>query len=156
MHIFVDSSVNHKKNKAVGCYVVVNDLSIDLKQIRENIQFITLESNSSTAAELEIVKYIFSIIVSNGTHPIYLYTDCQQVAHLSTKKGYSHHHKNKDIYEEILYYLDKLNITVIKVKGHVKKDLQDDKKQQIFSLVDKAARKKVREEIIYNNHLENM
>ena len=40
MHIFVDSSVDHKKNKSVGCWVAVYDLERDLDDIAENIQYI--------------------------------------------------------------------------------------------------------------------
>jgi len=152
MHIFVDSSINHQKNKAIGCYVIVNDLDTDLEKIQENIQFVTLESNSSTSAELETIKYVISSIESTGKHPIYLYTDCHCVVRLAYTKGYSQQHKNKDIYEKLLYSIEKLNITIIKLKGHIKKELQTDKKQQIFSLVDKTARKKVREISIYENH----
>ena len=82
MHIFVDSSVDHKKNKSVGCWVAVYDLERDLDVIAENIQHIFLQSNSSTSAELETIKHILSNVTSNGKHQINLYTDCSRLVKL--------------------------------------------------------------------------
>ena len=145
MHIFVDSSVDHKKNKSVGCWVAVYDLERDLDDIAENIQHIFLQSNSSTSAELETIKHILSNVTSNGKHQINLYTDCSRLVKLYENKSFKKNNKNADIYKELLDLFDELNVKVIKLKGHLKKELQIDKKQQIFSLVDKRSRKMMRE-----------
>ena len=145
MHIFVDSSVDHKKNKSVGCWVAVYDLERDLDVIAENIQHIFLQSNSSTSAELETIKHILSNVTSNGKHQINLYTDCSRLVKLYENKSFKKNNKNADIYKELLDLFDELNVKVIKLKGHLKKELQIDKKQQIFSLVDKRSRKMMRE-----------
>ena len=65
--------------------VAVYDLDHDLNDIKYNIQYLTLNSNSSTLAELETVKNILSDTISNGKHIIYLYTDCNRIVKLYEK-----------------------------------------------------------------------
>ena len=87
---------------------------------------------------------------------IELYTDCQNIVglqdrrekleknnfHSSSGKLMNNHELYKDFFEKT----DKLNIILIKVKGHKKNSLKDEI-DTIFNLVDKASRNALRNEI---------
>ncbi|QKF94326.1 ribonuclease H [Fadolivirus algeromassiliense] len=148
MHIFTDSSVNVKYNKAIGCYLVLDDLQMKEMEITVNyndICYLDLNSNSSTLAELETIKYILSKYCTDNN--IYLYTDCSNIINLYNKRTYSKSHKHAELYKILLDYINNNNINIIKVKGHSKKSDRLTIEEVIFSVVDKAARKRLRSTI---------
>ena len=149
MHIFVDISANPQTKCAIGCYLVIPGLDVDITQIKNLLKNIKLSATTSTAAELELID----IVLTNTqpqVDPIYLYTDCNNFYNLSVKKSYSETHHSAELYAKLLSHIERLNLNVIKVTGHMKKSLQITLPQQIFSIVDKLARKCLR------NHLKDL
>lgn len=151
MHIFVDISANPQKECAVGCYLIILDLDIELTEIKNSLQTINLAETTSTAAELELID----IVLTNTQpqeNPINLYTDCNNFYNLFIKKSYCTNHHSAELYAKLLVHIERLNINVIKIKGHAKRDLQISIEQQIFSILDKFARKTLRKQICELNY----
>lgn len=141
VHVFIDSSVCPKV-KAYGCYLVLGStefIETDdfIKWIQSNIITIELNAKVATDAELELAMYVLENI-DNVTH---LYTDCNNLYNLVNRK-YSSSHKNAEMYDKLKQRL--INVTLIKVKGHNKKDRQINDYDRIFCYVDRQARKTLR------------
>jgi len=152
VHIFVDSSVSHQMNLSIGSYLIIPELAnFDKRNIR-NVQF---TCSSSTEAELLAARYVLKNIdknmaannrLPNVDQPIYLYTDCTNIVGLTDRmsKKDIHRHNYGNIYKELSYLINKLNVNVIHVKGHSK---QQDKiliHDRIFTFIDRDARKTLR------------
>jgi hypothetical protein len=145
MHIFTDSSVNQTLNKAVGAYTILNNLEDPI-----NMKYIILESNSSTIAEMLTIRHVLNEIVKLNlmNDHNYLYTDCDNFVKLINKRQYDDKlksHRRYELYKELIDLIMKLRITVIWTKGHSKLEDKTERYQQIFSIVDKFARNKLRE-----------
>jgi hypothetical protein len=157
MYIFIDSSVNPTINRAIGSYLILSDAdysyindklytNIDIQKfIQPRLQYHDLDSNSSTSAELETAKKVLSsdIIQNSPIEVKYLYTDCNNLYNIN--RSYSPDHHNAKLYDELKRLIVELNVEVIKAKGHCKQELQSDTWQKIFSIVDKNARKILRQ-----------
>lgn len=151
MHIFVDISANHQLS--IGCCVILPNLNIGftdkkllIQYIRPLIQYVQLKSTTSTDAELELIDSVISTLEPK-TSPIYIYTDCNNFYNLSIKRAYSPGHSKALLYSKLLGDIIRLNLIVIHATGHSKKELQVTIEQQIFSIVDKSARKVLRERV---------
>jgi hypothetical protein len=140
LHIFIDSSVNQQTKIAVGSYLITENL-IDIL----HHDFLCLESDDSTSAELELAHRMFIMLAVStnylGTKHIFIYTDCSNLFGLFLKKKFNPLHKNATLYENIIRYFNDFDIKIIKMKGHVKKIDQITKEQKLFSIVDKKSRK---------------
>lgn len=148
VHVFIDSSV-WPKMKSFGCYVVLDSTEfIESKDFIKNIKSavvpINLETKVSTDAELELALYVLENI-DDITH---LYTDCNNLYNIVNRK-YSRSHKNAQMYDKLIKLLT--DVTLVKVKGHNKKDKQINDYDRIFCYVDRQARKTLRQ--YKNDHL---
>uniref|UniRef100_A0A6C0CA52 RNase H type-1 domain-containing protein n=1 Tax=viral metagenome TaxID=1070528 RepID=A0A6C0CA52_9ZZZZ len=142
MHIFTDSSV--KNNIAIGCYLIIEDLDdpIDIKTI-------SMISSSSTIAEMTTIHHVLVIVdmMPNKLSHITLYTDCENFVNLIERRQYDEklkNHRNYEFYKTLIDLVKNNNVDVKWIKGHSKK-ADKDKYEMIFSLVDKQARKLVRQ-----------
>ena len=151
MHIFVDISANPQKKVSVGCYLILENLNIDTTGIKDLIQSVQLTSATSTDAELELIDFVLATMKPQENQ-IFLYTDCHNFHKLfvnsrSGKAGsrcYAKDHHNALLYEQLLDHIERLNLIVVKATGHSKKELQKTVEQQIFAIIDKTARKIMR------------
>lgn len=143
MHIFVDISANPQSQIAVGCYLILENLNIDLSTINPLIQSLNLTSTTSTMAELELIDRILTFLLPQPTQ-IFLYTDCNNFHNLFLKRSYSLNHRHAELYARLLDHITRLNLIVVKATGHSKKELQVTPEQKIFAVVDKFARKLLR------------
>lgn len=162
LHIFTDSSVDPVVKRGIGCFIFIES-PLTEKSLTEDsvsdffviggldgcdkyLNYVKFEETSSTEAELQTFKHIMSILDTNEKiktdRPIYLYTDCQRIVNLYTEKSYPKDHTHSQLYKDVLTSIQKYNITVLKIKGHSnnKSSIAD----KIFSLVDKASRKTLR------------
>lgn len=141
LHVFIDASVGTETR--AGAYVITEKL--DHTQV--TVHTIELESKSSTLAELELALKLLSII---GDKEAIIYTDCQTLENLHTVRRHKPNlvkHRNYDsLYKPLLDLL--VGKTIVKVKGHAPGRHSDSTTaseiELIFSLVDKAARNRIR------------
>lgn len=151
MHIFTDSSVDHKRNIGIGSYLFLENLDLANET---NIKHIKFDSTSSTIAELFTIGYVFNYLNSIYKNPtkapsIYLYTDCENFINLITirKDTIKTTHRNYKLYKYLINTVQKFKINVTWTKGHMAKKSQTEKHQCIFSMVDKHARNILREAV---------
>jgi len=146
MHIFCDSSVNNQTKKAIGSYLILNDLYDNATSY--NINFIQFDSTSSTIAELLTIKYVLSNLNTTfDKKQTILYTDCENFINLINKRRYNpnlENHRNYQLYKDLILLVKRFNTIVVWTKGHSKKEHKIETYQQIFSQVDKHARKTLR------------
>jgi ribonuclease HI len=144
MHIFTDSSV--KNNTAIGCYLILDKLD----DVISNIETIWMVSNSSTIAEMKTIHYVLTIVDRMADKPKYitLYTDCNNFVELIERRQYDEKikdHRNYKFYQCLIDLVNRNNVEIKWIKGHSKKADKKEKHDIIFALVDKQARKLVRE-----------
>lgn len=146
MHIFVDISANPQKKVSVGCYLILENLNINITDVKDLIQSVQLTSATSTDAELELIDFVL-MSLKPQENQIFLYTDCNNFHKLFADRYYAEDHHNALLYEQLLDHIERLNPIVVKVIGHSKKELQKTAEQQIFAIIDKTSRKIMRSQV---------
>ena len=153
--LFTDSSVNPQEKIGFGAYLLILDENKSVENLKKDIKIKRFENTSSTKLELQTLLWALNEIIDKNMI-IEIYTDCQNIIgledrrekleknnfHTSAGKIMNNHELYKDFFEK----MDKLNIILIKVKGHKKNSLKN-KIDTIFNLVDKASRNALRNEI---------
>ena len=155
--LFTDSSVNPQEKIGFGAYLLLKENNISFEDMKKDIKTKRFEDTSSTKLELQTLLWSLEEINDKDVI-IEIYTDCQNIIglqdrrerleknnfHSSSGKLMNNHELYKDFFEKT----DKLNIILIKVKGHKKNSLKNEI-DIIFNLVDKASRSALRENIAY-------
>ena len=153
--LFTDSSVNPQEKVGFGAYLLLKNKDISFEEMKKDIKTKRFEDTSSTKLELQTLLWSLEEINDKDVI-IEIYTDCQNIIglqdrrerleknnfHLSAGKLMNNH----ELYKDFLKKTDKLNIILIKVKGHKKNSLKNEI-DIIFNLVDKASRNALRNEI---------
>ena len=153
--LFTDSSVNPQEKVGFGAYLLLKENNISFEDMKKDIKTKRFEDTSSTKLELQTLLWSLEEINDKDVI-IEIYTDCQNIIglqdrrerleknnfHSSSGKLMNNHELYKDFFEKT----DKLNIILIKVKGHKKNSLKNEI-DIIFNLVDKASRNALRNEI---------
>lgn len=149
LYLFIDASVNPQTKQGFGAYILTDDLKQDLKN---KISYIMFEDTSSTKLELQSLLYVLKNIKKQSK--LTIYTDSQNTISLLQRREKLEKNsfytstnkllKNHELYKEFYLLLDSLHCEFIKVKGH-KKSKEKDEIEKIFTLVDRASRKKLRE-----------
>jgi ribonuclease HI len=152
--LFCDGSVNPQKKIGFGSYFLYR--KIDTIEIaKESIKTKKFEDTSSTKLELEVLLWALDDEELKGKN-IQVYTDCQNILGLESRREKLENHKYKTstgkilknyiLYKNFYKKIDELECEFIKVKGHKpskEKDLIDD----LFTLVDKSSRNTLRESV---------
>jgi ribonuclease HI len=153
--LFTDGSSHPQTNIGFGAYLLIIDDSKSLDELQDDIKLKMFENTSSTKLEVQTMLWALSNI--DIKEEFVVYTDCQNIIGLAnrrkrfesnnylTKKG--NLIANHELYKEFYKLTDNLNCQFIKVKGH-KETSQKDEIDKIFTLVDKAARDKLRNELL--------
>lgn len=148
--LFTDGSVNTKSKLGVGAFAF---LPFDELDKSESLKIHTKQFNdtSSTKLELEVLLHALSLIEDKH---ILVYSDSQNLVGLPSrrkkleasnfKSTTGKTHQFKDLYLLLFNELDNRNIEIKKLKGHSKKS-EKSELELIFTKVDKAARKALRE-----------
>lgn len=149
-YIFCDISVEPKSKIGFGAYLVLNDLTEEIHD--KNIRLVELVDTSSTKAEIETFITALNSI-PNDTSDLIIYTDSQCLEGILDRRkrlekknfqGRGGELNNAELYKEIYKLYDKLHFKIVKVRGHAKVNEQN-KYEKIFSFVDKASRRALRE-----------
>jgi len=146
--LFTDASVNPQIKVGFGAFLIVDENN---NYNRVEVQQFT--DTSSSKIELETLLFALKI-AKIKTSIIEVYTDSQSVISLLERRvkleknkfvtGKGTLLKNYELYQEFYQLIDELNCKFIKVKGH-KKSKEKDDVDRIFTLVDRASRKALRE-----------
>jgi len=137
--LLTDGSVTPQTKIGYGAYLLLID-----GQASINVQH--FENTSSSKLELETLLWALSDIDDASSYAVTLYTDSQNIVGLDARRAKIMANptlKNYALYQAYFQITDTLNLTIIKVSGHLKSSLKDET-DQYFSMVDKAARQALR------------
>lgn len=149
LKVFSDGSVNPQSKIGYGAYLVVSAVELPSANLQKQIRLKRFTDTSSTQLELQTLLWALDEISSNSAQ-ITIYTDSQNIVELPNRRerfernGYRTNKntlvKNYKLYQEFFQITDKLNCELVKIKGH-QPTKNKDKLDKIFTLVDRAARK---------------
>ncbi len=152
--LFTDGSVNAQTKIGYGACLVVIDRSRSIELLKTDVRVHRFEDTSSTKLEFQTLLWALGEIRSSASK-ITVYTDSQNILGLPSRRErlvQSDYHskkkqriKNFELYQEFFQITDRLDCEFIKVRGHqaTYKKAEIDK---IFTLVDRASRKALRNE----------
>ena len=162
-NIYSDSSICNK-TLGVGCYIisqvgpkkltilegqvgVLNQNGLEA-QIHDTMKTVKKETNKSTLMEIYTIIQALDELTTKckNIQAINIYTDCQGFVKLVDRRDklsvkLDPNNELHQLYSQYYNYLDKYNITAIKIKGHDKKSNRVTEHEQIFDSVDKYTRK---------------
>lgn len=157
LRIFTDGSVNTQSKVGYGAYLAVSDLSQSLKFFKTMIKVKRFERTSSTKLELQTLLWALNestALSKDGPMTITIYSDSQNIISLPRRRARieQNHYissKNKrlnnaEMYQEFYHLTNKLNCEFVKVVGH-QASRKKNEIDQLFALVDQAARRALRE-----------
>jgi ribonuclease HI len=164
--IFSDAATSPQQEIAIGAFIVItpNDIENYAKLTAENLQNIiantivyrSYKTKKSTWAEMTTIITALHDLEpqENPIKKVTIYTDCQSLCDLlgrrklklqendfRTRSGKTH--PNADLYKTLFAITEKFHLTAIKIKGHDTQRLTIE--EQIFSILDRLSRKKLRE-----------
>ncbi len=152
--LFTDGSVNTQSNIGYGAYLAVSERGLSLNSVRMSVKVRRFEHTSSTKLELQTLLWALNDIQALGRKVI-LYTDSQNILGLQGRReGFEQNDyrskKNKrlnnyELYQAFYRMIDQLDCELVKVRGHQVSN-QKDGISKLFTLVDRAARKALRED----------
>ena len=152
--LFTDGSVNTQSNIGYGAYLAVSERGLSLNSVRTSVKVRRFEHTSSTKLELQTLLWALSDIQALGRKVI-VYTDSQNIMGLQGRRDRFEQNdyrskKNKrlnnyELYQEFYRVIDHLDCELVKVRGHQVSNQKDDI-SKLFTLVDRAARKALRED----------
>ena len=156
IYLFTDGSVNPQSGAGFGAYLFLEKLDIFSPELEKQIKIKKFENTSSTKLELETLLWALDEL-SLENFKIVVYTDCQNIIGLPDRRdGFERKNymtskgkqiKNHEMYKAFYKRLDISDCEFIKVKGHKKTSVKNDI-DEIFTLVDKATRKALRQTIL--------
>ena len=154
LYIFTDGSVNTKLKFGFGAFLAISDLNLPDSVLKQKISLRRFEPTSSTKLEIQTMVWVLNEIKS-FKGKIIVFTDSQNIVDLPGRrerleKQHYHSKQNKPINNAELYQVfyslsASMNIEFVKIAGH-QKTSEKNNNERIFTLVDKASRKALREE----------
>ena len=152
--LFTDGSVDTRSNIGYGAYLVVSERDFSLNSVRLGVKVRRFEHTSSTKLELQTLLWALNDIQAMGRKVI-VYTDSQNIMGLQGRRERFEQNdyrsrKNKrldnyELYQEFYRVMDLLDCELVKVRGHQVSNQKDDI-GKLFTLVDRAARRALRED----------
>ena len=152
--LFTDGSVNTQSNIGYGAYLAVSERGLSLNSVRTSVKVRRFEHTSSTKLELQTLLWALNDIQASNRKVI-LYTDSQNILGLQGRRERLEQNdyrskKNKrlsnyELYQELYRTIDHLDCELVKVRGHQLSNQKGDI-SKLFTLVDRAARKALRED----------
>jgi ribonuclease HI len=174
LHLFTDGSVHTQSKFGVGAYLLLSDTNVPIASLNARVKLKQFDNTSSTKLELQTLLWALNELsakVITEDLILTIYTDSQNIitlparqTRLESNNYISRNHKplaNAELYQDfyrltndLSYNLTGFNANIytpnkyilVKVKGH-KVSSEKDKIDQLFSLVDQAARCGLREKL---------
>jgi len=154
--LLTDGSVNTELNIGYGAYLAVSDSELSLDELRTQVKVQRFEQTSSTKLELQTLLWALGDIQISGDK-VTIYTDSQNIVSLPQRRErleQTDYYSNKNIrlnnfelYQQFYRLIDQLNCKLVKVRGH-KRTKQKNGIDRLFTLVDRASRKALREDLV--------
>lgn len=153
--LLTDGSVNVRSKIGYGAYLAVTEAELALDELKTHIRVRRFEQTSSTKLELQTLLWALSNIEKTA-HKVIIYTDSQNIIGLPARRNrleknayHANNHKplnNYALYQQFYRLTDLLDCALVKVRGH---QLTNRKSaiDQLFTLVDRASRTALREEL---------
>jgi len=150
--LFTDGSVDSKSKIGYGAYLIVTESEISSEFIKSKIKLKRFENTSSSKLELQTLLWAMGEIAYLD-HPVISYTDSQNIVELPGRRKKLEQSQfqskngklltNHELYRELFRMIDNVDCRFVKVKGHQKSNQKDDI-ERLFTLVDRASRKALR------------
>lgn len=157
LQVFTDGSVNTQLKVGYGAYFVVSDLNESIDSLKDTVKVKRFAQTSSTKLELQTLLWALGETVSWANRNdlvLTIYTDSQNIISLPGRRKrleqnnyFSSKNKrlnNYELYQEFYRLTSRLNCKFVKVAGH-QASSKKDKTDRLFSLVDRASRRALRE-----------
>lgn len=158
LQIFTDASVNTRLKVGYGAYLVVTDSDTSIAVLKRKLKIKRFEQTSSTKSELQTLLWALNEVidwVEKCDTTFTIYTDSQNIIdlpnrrrQLEQKNYYSSKNRrisNYELYQEFYRLTSNITCELVKVIGHQMSNNKDDI-DRLFSLVDKASRRALRQE----------
>ena len=155
MMLFTDGSVHVQTGIGFGAYLIIDDVESPIDLLKNKVKIVRFEQTSSTKLELQTLLHAFENL-PKSVEQLQIYSDSQNIQSLLERRERLEKNdfisksgrllNNSDLYREFFQKTDDLNCTFFKVKGH-KKSVKKNKIDRIFTLVDRASRKALREHL---------
>jgi len=157
LYLFTDGSANPQRKIGFGAYLLLNEDKLHSTTLsKDDVVTKRFENTSSSKLELEAMLWALNKINEKNSKVI-VFTDCQNIIGLKDRRERFEKNnyitskkmliKNHELYKEFYRLTDKMECDFVKVKGH-KKNQEKNTIDNIFTLVDKAARDALREAIL--------
>lgn len=156
--LFTDGSMNPQSKIGYGVYLTISEIDQSVDSMKKLVQVKKFKNTSSTKLELQTLLWALKNIKPEGKKVI-IYTDSQNIIGLSGRRErfeknnyYSKNGKritNFELYQEFFRITDQLDCRILKVQGH-KKSNQKENTDRLFTLVDRASRKALRDDSFQN------
>jgi ribonuclease HI len=150
--LFIDGSVNTQGKVGCGAYLLVHAENESDKSLRDWVKIKQFANASSSKLELQTLLWALSEI-GETSKKIVVYTDSQNIVGLASRQStleqnnyHSAHNKllnHHELYRTFFEITDLLDCDFVKVEGH-KPGRDKGYHDQLFTLVDRAARKALR------------
>ena len=156
IYLFTDGSVNPQSKTGFGAYLLIEKVDSFHFELENKIKIQKFDNTSSTKLELETLLWALSDVSLKNFKTV-VYTDCQNIIGLKQRRDKFEKNnymtakgsviKNHELYKEFFKRVDSLDCEFVKVKGHKKTSVKNEI-DEIFTLVDKATRKALRQTLL--------
>ena len=160
--LFTDASVNPRSKIGYGAYLFIPPGSFSLDALKLRIKVKRFDQTSSTKLELQTVLWALDR-VPHLCKKVVIYTDSQNIIGLPGRRSRLEQNNyrskgnklinNYKLYQAFFQVLDRCNCEFLKIQGH-KVSHQKDGLDRLFTLVDRASRKALRDEENRPMHIE--
>ncbi len=158
--LFIDGSVNPQSNIGYGAYLAVSERGPRVDSLKTRVKVRRFEPTSSTKLELQTLLWALGEIQAMG-RKVTVYTDSQNILGLPARRdGFekndfrtkkNNRRKHDELYRAFFSVIDQLDCKLVKVRGHQVSKQKNDL-DRLFTLVDRASRKALREEGEQRDH----
>lgn len=158
LHVFTDASVNTQIKVGYGAYLVVFDQSASADALKNTVITKRFEQTSSSKLELQTLLWSLEqtmLLAGTKDLTLTLYTDSQNIINLPARQtrleqnnyisSNNRQLNNYELYQAFYQLTAKIPCTFVKMLGHKASSKKDDT-DRLFSLVDRASRRALRNE----------
>ena len=153
--LLIDGSVHAQSKIGYGAYLALSESDPSSPELKTRVQVRRFEQTSSTKLELQTLLWALGEVQALVSKVV-VYTDSMNIIDLLGRRerleqndyrsGKGRRLNNYLLYREFYRLTDQLDCQFVKVRGHQQSQHKDEV-DQLFTLVDRAARKALRESI---------
>lgn len=157
IYLFTDGSVDTQTKIGYGAYLYCNTIDEPIEYMKNKVQTVCFNETSSSKLELQTLLWAMEQI-NDQSIKITVFTDSQNIINLPNRRKKLEKEdfiskknialKNVALYKQFYELMDTYQVEIIKIKGH-KKSIEKDTLDRIFTLVDRASRKALRESKVF-------